>query len=138
MLSFQAVVQFDELLGGSLGRELSLGLAANVFSRDVTYLLEIMLAFGFYASPVLYPLEYAMKGLSLIHEMVGIGSVGMWQRLYMLNPMAGLLEAYQQAIVDGWLAEPELLIWPTAFALGSLVLGVWLFRRTAPVFADHL
>ncbi len=112
--------------------------AANVFSRDVTHILEIVLTFGFYASPVLYPLEFAKKGLGVIHEMVGFGDPGVWSKLYMLNPMAGLLEAYQQAIVGGWLDEPGLLIWPTIFAAGSLAVGVYVFRRSAPVFADHL
>jgi len=100
---------------------LGLGLAAlNVFFRDVRSLLVLGLQLWFYASPILYPLNMVPEQL---------------RPLYMLNPMAGILEAYRAVLLLGQLPDAYLAL----SALTSLVLfviGYWFFKRVEFQFAD--
>jgi ABC-type polysaccharide/polyol phosphate export permease len=96
----------------------------NVFYRDVRFMVEIGLAFGFYATPVFYDLS----ALSFLNPWL--------YRLYMLNPMAHLVTAYRQALLDNRMPDLAYLIWPAVMSAAIVVLGVYVFRRRAPVFAD--
>lgn len=113
---------------------LTLGLALlfsslNVFFRDVGYLTGVALAFGFYASPILYRIE----------QVTAYSETHPWLvRLYQLNPMAGIITAYREALfTDHW---PGLGLWviPSFWAVVALGTGVWVFRRLSPVLADHV
>jgi len=98
--------------------------ALNVLYRDVTYMVEVALAFGFYATPIIYDLPHDLPP---------------WlYRIYMLNPMAHLVEAYRQALLMNRFPDGAHLLWPLAAAAAMLVLGAWVFRRIAPTFADHM
>lgn len=98
--------------------------ALNVLYRDVAYMVEVALAFGFYATPIIYDLPRDLPP---------------WlYRLYMLNPMAHLVEAYRQALLMNRFPDPAHLLWPLATGAAVLVLGAWVFRRIAPTFADHV
>jgi ABC-type polysaccharide/polyol phosphate export permease len=101
--------------------------ALNVYYRDVGYMIDVALAFGFYATPIFYP-------PSMVSERLGEFTF----QIYMLNPMANLITAYREAILDNHFAEPLLWIRPLAFACGAVLLGMYLFRRNAPTFADYL
>jgi len=103
----------------------------NVYFRDVQYIVEAAVLFGFYACPVLYPLA-AVRDFAAAHNAPDL------YRFYMMNPMAGLIEACHQAIVWGHAPGIDLLWWPLAFTGGCLVLGAWVFRRSACCFADYL
>ncbi len=92
--------------------------------RDVAYMVEVALAFGFYATPIFYDLPRDLPP---------------WlYRLYMLNPMAHLVEAYRQALLANRFPDLAHLLWPLAAAGVALVFGGWIFRRIAPTFADHV
>jgi lipopolysaccharide transport system permease protein len=101
----------------------------NVFYRDVAFMLDAVLTFGFYASPVIYPLDFVTKRFPA-------GSF--WYKAYMLNPMAGLLSSYREAILENRLPGLELMGWPICAAAIALAAGVIVFRRFSPYFADHL
>jgi ABC-type polysaccharide/polyol phosphate export permease len=59
-------------------------------------------------------------------------------QIYMLNPMANLITAYREALLDNHFAEPLLWIRPLAFACVVVLAGAYVFRRNAPTFADYL
>ena len=100
------------------------GAFSFVLYRDVAYMVEVALAFGFYATPIIYDLPRDLSP---------------WlYRLYMLNPMAHLIEAYRQALLMNRFPDAGHLLWPLAAAAVALVFGAWVFRRTAPTFADHV
>lgn len=106
---------------------LSLGLsiafsAASLFFRDVKYLVEAVLTFAIFFTPVFY--EAAL--------------FGRWEPLLLLNPVAPILEAVYSCVVlhawpdFGWLAYSavaSLTILAAAFAL---------FRRLEPAFAESI
>ncbi len=113
---------------------LTVGLAlllscGHVIFRDVGNMVAVGLMFGFYASPVFYPLEL-VRGMR--------GAPAWLVTLYQANPMAGLLTAYRDILFDGRLPGAALLAWPCLCAAGALLIGVWAFRRSAPTLADHL
>lgn len=119
---FLFMIQFAMAIGLAL-----LLSALNVYYRDVAYMIDVMLAFGFYATPIFYPPSMVSHRL---------GAVAF--QIYMLNPMANLITAYREALLDNHFAEPLLWIRPLAFACAVVLAGAYVFRRNAPTFADYL
>ncbi len=103
--------------------------SGHVHFRDVGNMVAVALTFGFYASPIFYPMDWVLRSTMI---------PGWVARLYPLNPMAGLITAYRQILFEHHFPDPALLAWPMAMAAGCLVLGVVVFRRAAPTFSDHL
>lgn len=61
--------------------------AANVFFRDVKYIVQVILTFGIFFTPILY-------------EPVMLGPTGAF--FVMLNPLAPIVEGLRLSIVQGW------------------------------------
>jgi ABC-2 type transport system permease protein len=106
--------------------------------RDVQPIWDVISQMLFYGSPILIPFE---KVRSLHGGVLGVS----WAHLYMLNPLAVVLEQWRHAVIDptapsaaqaigGW---PELMI-PLGLVVGLFVLGFWVFNRSAPLIAERL
>lgn len=96
--------------------------SANVFSRDLSPLLEVVMRLLFYMSPIIYSMEIVPD---------------QYRPILMLNPIAPLLEAWRQLFMAGTLPDSD--IWPAiVFAGVALVLGLGLYRMTQRYFADAL
>jgi lipopolysaccharide transport system permease protein len=102
---------------------LGLGLAtaaANVFYRDVQSLLALGIQLWFYASPIIYPVTMVPEKL---------------RPFYFLNPMAGILEAYRDVLLNGRL--PGLYLLPSmVVSFIVFIVGYWFFKRVEILFAD--
>lgn len=112
------------LLQGAL--VLGLGMAASVADvrwRDSRHAVDLVLAVGFYATPVFYT-------VSSVPER--------WRWLVEANPAARLLELQRGLLVDGTLPTAPSLIVTAAICLGALAVGWSLYARASPTFADHL
>jgi ABC-type polysaccharide/polyol phosphate export permease len=121
-----AVFSVQFLLTVGLALLLSCG---HVLFRDVGNMVAVGLMFGFYASPVFYPLE-------LVRDAASLPS---WAATaYMANPMAGLLTCYRQVLFEQRFPDAALLAWPACCAVLVFVSGLVLFRRNAPTLADFL
>lgn len=104
----------------------------NVFFRDVEYITDVLLVFGFYASPIFYD-------PSLVQAIAADMPQLAWAvQLYWLNPMACLITAYRDVLLNEQWPEWQLVAWPAALAAGLLIVGLTVFRRRAGRFADHL
>ncbi len=80
------------LLLGLLALALSLVLCAvNVRFRDVGVAMPLFLQLGMFASPVVYPLEAVPPHL---------------RGWYVLNPMAGIVDGFRRAVLDGLPPDP--------------------------------
>ena len=101
----------------------------NIFYRDVAYMIEVGLSFGFYATPVFYPVSLVEKSAEAYPLLVA---------LYKLNPMVGIVTSYRQTLLDNRLPDLAMIAWPLIAAFIVLCLGVWIFRKNAPKFADYL
>lgn len=95
----------------------------NVFFRDVGQLFGVVLQFWFWLTPIVYP-------ISILPERI--------QPLLALNPMAGLMSAYQTILVRGeW--PNWVTLWPvTLLALFLCLWGMRLFRKHAGEIVDEL
>jgi len=99
----------------------ALGLAAlGCYLRDLQHLVPLLMSGLLFLSPVFYPLSAAPELL---------------QGVLLLNPLSGPIELLRASWFGlpldwGWLL-PQALVAPLA-----LLLGVWLFRRLRPGFAD--
>lgn len=102
---------------------LGLGLAlaaANVYYRDVGSLLALGIQLWFYASPIIYPVTMVPERL---------------QTIYFLNPMAGILTAYRDILINGQIPGAYLI--PSALISFVLfIIGYWFFKRVEFQFAD--
>ena len=102
---------------------LGLGLAtaaANVFYRDIQSLLALGIQLWFYASPIIYPVTMVPEKL---------------RPFYFLNPMAGILEAYRDVLLNGRL--PGLYLLPSmVVSFIVFIVGYWFFKRVEYLFAD--
>lgn len=67
--------------------------AVNVYIRDVGFLVDVGLQIGFWLTPILYAYGQVVRGAN------EFGLAADWiSRLYMLNPMANIVIAFQQAL----------------------------------------
>jgi lipopolysaccharide transport system permease protein len=107
---------------------------ANLFFRDVKYLVQVFLTFGIFITPVI--LDAPMFG--------PVGS-----RIMMLNPVAPILEGLRLSVVQhhnllqplnapaGFLFwRPWYLAYVAAWAFGGLLVSVILFHRAERRFAE--
>jgi len=94
--------------------------AGNVFVRDVRPLLVLVTQLWFYASPVIYPLDTVPPGL---------------RSYYMLNPMAGIIEAYRSVLTRGRIPDSSFLI-AAAVSVALFVIGYAAFKRVEFRLAD--
>jgi ABC-type polysaccharide/polyol phosphate export permease len=114
-----------------------LGSCANVFFRDARHLVQLVLSFGIFFTPVFFDLD-------------AFGPLG--TRIAMLNPLAPVLEGLRLAVVHGHnlltpfpSAHGDYLVW-TPWYLGYA--GLWavvllgasavIFHRSEFVFAEYV
>jgi ABC-2 type transport system permease protein len=76
--------------------------AANVFLRDVQHLIEVFLLFWFWLTPIVYPINFAFDVFGK-RELFGIRL----STIYMLNPMANIVVAFQRGIYKRLSAPDE-------------------------------
>jgi ABC-type polysaccharide/polyol phosphate export permease len=107
------------LLAAALALFLS---AAALFFRDVKYIVEVILTFAIFFTPVFY--EVAL--------------FGRWQTLLLLNPVSPLLEGLGAAVTGrpmpalGWLA------YSAAFSIAGCVASLAFFKKLEPYFAESV
>ncbi len=112
---------------------------ANLFFRDIKYIVQVILTFGIFFTPVLFePAAFGRRGA-----------------LMMLNPLSPLLEGLRLSVVDGHnLLEPLVVIstkgeqvlawspWYLGYAalwsIGGLVLASLMFHKLESVFAEYV
>jgi ABC-2 type transport system permease protein len=98
--------------------------------RDTLIIWSVMAAALFYATPVLYPIEFAPSN---------------YRDLLLLNPLTPLFEQARRWVIDpnapgavsasgGWLK----LLAPIAIFAAICALGAWYFNREAPRIAEEL
>lgn len=82
--------------------------AVNVRFRDVSVATPLLLQLWMFASPVIYPLDAVPQA---------------WRTLYLLNPMAGIVDGFRRAVVDCLPPDPVALGWSAVITSLSLPLA---------------
>ncbi len=110
------------------------GSAINVYFRDVGQALPILLSLLMYASPVIYPLQLVKEKL-LVQQAAGEWSNFLYT-LYTLNPLAGIIDAFQHVMLRGMAPDLGAMI-PGAILVAVLLpLSYLYFKRAESYFAD--
>ena len=107
------------LLATPLGVFLS---AAALFFRDVKYIVEVILTFAIFFTPVFYEVEL----------------FGRWSTLLLLNPAAPLLEGIGAAVTGRPLPAPVWLVYSGVLAIGGGIASLVFFKRVEPYFAESI
>jgi ABC-type polysaccharide/polyol phosphate export permease len=96
--------------------------AANLYYRDVKYLVEAILSVAIFFTPVLYSAQV----------------VGQWKPLLMVNPVAPLLEALDAVVIRGALPEKGWTLYSIVASVLFLVVGYRYFKRLETRFAENI
>jgi lipopolysaccharide transport system permease protein len=102
---------------------LSIGMvtsALNVKYRDVGVAIPVLIQLWMFASPIVYPLE-------LVPER--------WQKLYALNPLAGIIMGFRASLLGGKFYWTPFAI-SVVVTVCLLVYAAYAFRRMEKNFAD--
>jgi lipopolysaccharide transport system permease protein len=110
------------------------GSAINVYYRDIGMALPVLLQIMMYLSPVIYPLSLVRQRL-LVDQAAGSWSETFYF-IYTLNPLAGIIDAFQRAMLKG-LPPDFASLWP-GMLLAALLLPISykLFKNAEARFAD--
>jgi lipopolysaccharide transport system permease protein len=106
----------------AIGLGITLGVL-NVFFRDVGQFFGIVIQFWFWLTPIVYP-------LSILPESV--------QKMMRYNPMAGLINAFQNIFVGQLWPAWESLVPVTIVAVILCMFSLHLFRKHAGEMVDEL
>ena len=95
--------------------------AAQVRWRDVGVAMPVVIQVLLFVSPVIYP-------LSVVPER--------WQALYLLNPMAGIIDAFRDVLLRGQQPDSTPLGYATLVTACALPIAYLFFKRAEATMAD--
>jgi ABC-type polysaccharide/polyol phosphate export permease len=96
--------------------------ALNVYYRDVSHILQIVLQIWFYITPIIYPIEMFGKY--------------MW--ILKLNPLIFALNGFRMGVYAGHLPTIQSILASFVCGLIALIVGYTLFRRTQDQFVYYV
>lgn len=118
-----AMVPLILLLGG-LAFSATVGLAlVNVYARDISQAVPFGLQLVFWLTPIVYPQSAMPQPLARFLD---------W------NPLSGVIDGMQRAIVSNEWPEWHRLLYPILFLAVALLLSRAVYRRVAATLADEL
>lgn len=97
--------------------------AANVFFRDVSHILQIVLSAWFYFSPIIYSLDFVPQR---------------FRPLFRLNPMLYILNGFRHGIYYGFLPSIASITMSVAVGIAALVIGYAFFQRMQDSFVYYV
>lgn len=110
------------------------GAALNVYYRDVGQMLPVALNLLMYASPVIYPLALVQRRL-VEEQAAGEWSAALYT-LYLANPLAGIIDAFQRVMLKGLPPDGAALLPGLLLVATLLPLSYLFFKRAESHFAD--
>lgn len=96
--------------------------AANLFYRDIKYVVEIILMFGIFFTPVFYSAE----------------AFGRWKPLMLLNPLGSILEEIDKVVVFHQMPDMLWMTYATVTCIGTFFIGMIVFHNSEPYFAENI
>ena len=96
--------------------------AANLFFRDIKYVVEIILMFGIFFTPVFYEAS----------------AFGRWKGIMLLNPIGSLLEQINLVIVHQMAPDYFWLAYAALTSLLMFIVGFAIFQKSEPYFAESI
>jgi lipopolysaccharide transport system permease protein len=96
--------------------------SANLFYRDVKYVVEIILMFGIFFTPVFYEAS----------------AFGQWKPIMLLNPLGSILEELNQTVVYHQAPDPLWMSYAIFMSVAVFILGTSFFQQAEPYFAENI
>jgi lipopolysaccharide transport system permease protein len=107
------------LLTASVGLLLA---CANLFFRDVKYIVEVILTFGIFFTPVFYEAKM----------------FGKWETYILLNPIGAILESINTVVVLRQSPDFFWLVYSAIWSIFGLLITWIIFHRAESVFAENI
>ncbi|HEX6504785.1 MAG TPA: ABC transporter permease [Terriglobales bacterium] len=95
----------------------------NVYYRDVTHIIQIVLQAWFYFSPIIYSLEFVPAH---------------YRWLFRLNPLLYVLNGFRLSIYYGMLPQLPSVAMSLACGIAALGIGFGVFRRYQKSFVNYV
>jgi ABC-type polysaccharide/polyol phosphate export permease len=95
---------------------------ANLYYRDVKYIVDVLVAVGMFATPVVYPTRH-----------LG-GTLGV---LLQINPLAPIIDGYRAVLLRGELPHATAFTAAAVFSLCLFAVGWLVFHRAEYAFAEN-
>ena len=107
---------------------------ANVFFRDLAYLLTVILQFWFYLTPILYPISLVDNQSA---EWGGLlGTPITLADIYRVNPMEPYVAIFRDLLYHNTFPEASSVIAAVSWAVVTFALGLWYFTKTEKRLAE--
>lgn len=96
----------------------------QVYFRDIKYIWDVFCTLLFYAVPIIYSIDTITSK---------------WTRtLIEINPIYHIMELFRQCVYYGKPMNMDLLLGASAWAFGSLLLGIWIFNKKSDDLIFHM
>lgn len=95
--------------------------AANLFYRDIQYILNLILTLWFYVTPVLYAVELFPP---------------QYRWIFKLNPLSVFINAYRQVLFSEKLPNVPSLLIGVSISIIVFIISYRVFKRAEGIFAD--
>ncbi|MDP2924102.1 MAG: ABC transporter permease [Candidatus Omnitrophota bacterium] len=96
---------------------------ANVYFRDVSHILGIILMFWFYLTPVFYSIDMVPQN---------------FRSIYLLNPMVSIITMYRNVLFEGKIPGMINILIVMLVIIITLLFGYFVFKRYEPSFAKEV
>jgi lipopolysaccharide transport system permease protein len=96
--------------------------AANLFFRDVKYLVDVILSFAIFFTPVFYDSSIA----------------GKWEPILLLNPVASILEGLNSSIVHHNSPKVIWYLYSSTLSVLGVYIGIKYFKNMEAKFAENI
>ena len=98
--------------------------ALNLYYHDVRFLVGVVLTLWFYLTPVLYPTEGKVPDK--------------YRWVFDINPNAVFIDAYRRVILYGQDPDFKRVLLGAVIAVGTFLIGYYIFKRMEAGFADSI
>jgi ABC-type polysaccharide/polyol phosphate export permease len=106
--------------------------AINVFYRDTQFIIDLAMLAFFFLTPIFYDIRTAQAW----HILGQTIDVGVWLRR--LNPMASLVNIYQDLMYNGRVTDLDFWVRTSITAVVIFFLGYFFFRHYSNKFGEEL
>lgn len=122
LFTLQLLYYFLALCTLLLGLSL-LTASTNIFAKDVGNIVAVLLQFGFWLTPLFWSIDMLPER---------------FQSLIKFNPMYYIVSGYRESIAlkQPFWERPLEALYFWSFSLITLALGIWVYRRLKPHFAE--
>ena len=104
----------------------------NVYLRDTKHFVMIIIQLLFYSAPIVYPIRLVPVHAHILGVEVAL------REIYKLNPLVTLITCYRSVLYDTSFPPIGSLAYLTAWAIGFLLFGRWIFGRLDRRLAEEV